>query len=123
MEEIKIDKKELWEQMKKDSGSTCYSVTFEAMHVSKEEDEKGQVACFVDEHVPVVSSNFQHAGLVSGILGYLTKYVDDIEDLDEFKSKYVVIGAFLEGLTKLSFSINKCMDKYTGQLKKGDIDE
>ena len=72
-ETIKVDKKELWEQMKKDAVGSCYSVTFEVIDVDK---DTHQIACFVDEHVPVVSSNFQHAGFISGIINYLKKYVE-----------------------------------------------
>ena len=114
--EIDVNKKELWEQMKKNAvNSSCYSVTFETIDT---DENTHQIACYVDEQVPVITSNFQHAGLISGIIGYLTKYIDDISSIEEFEDKYIVIGAFTEELAKLSLSLGKCMDKFMKEMRE-----
>lgn len=105
---IKIDKRELWEQIKKEAPTEPYSVKFEAVDINP---EIGKTSCFVDVSEPLVTSNFQHAALFNGIFEWVAQYIDDIEDEEDFKDKYEALNEILEGLPKIFLANRKMLQR------------
>lgn len=91
---INIDKRELWEQMKKDSDTKPFKVSFEAIDVDQKE---GRSTCFVDVTHPLITSNFQESALISGIFQWVADYLKSINGQDDFNDKDVVLDSILEG--------------------------
>ena len=100
---VDIDKKELWEQMKKDSPTESFELKFEAIDT----EEERRVACYVDVKQPLVTSNFQHAAIFSSMFDWMVTYLDRISNSKEFEDKDIVFNEILEGQTKVSNAFKK----------------
>lgn len=103
---INIDKRELWEQMKKGSDTKPFKASFEAIDVDQKE---GRSSCFVDVTQPVITSNFQESALISGIFQWVADYIKNINGQDDFHDKDVVLYSILEGQNLVADEFHKLL--------------
>ena len=107
------DKKELWEQMKKESGKEVMSVRFESIETNEKDSN---FACFVEAHCPKVTSNFQESALISGLLSFVNDYINSIETPEDFMKRFVVMNAITDGMKEITMSSLK-IAKFMGDKK------